>query len=131
MGITGIGDFIENVRTGGKWDYKSRNDFKGAVKEGLFTSDLVQEFGNYHFGIVAHEVGFSLEQSMAGAGAYQVFFQGGGDKISLLPAIILGTFSFVIPNSYSGYITNQGFSWGDNSGDAKAIMQGWKYADGL
>jgi len=129
MGITGLGNFIGKVKSFGDWDYK--NNLQSGVDKGIFTSDLLQEFGNYHFGIVAHEIGFSLEQSMAGAGAYQVFFQGGGDKISLLPSIILGTFSFVIPNSYSSYITNNGFSWGDNAGDAIDIMQGWKYADGL
>ena len=79
LGIAGLRTFIENVRTKGKWDYKNRDDFREFIKRGFFTSDLLQEFGNYHFGIVAHEVGFSLEQSMAGAGAYQVFIQGGGD----------------------------------------------------
>ena len=129
LGVKGVLKFKDLVKTDGKWDYKSK--LQAGVNDGLFTSNLLQEFGNYHFGIVAHEIGFSLEQSMAGAGAYQVFFQEGGDSISLLPAMILGTFSFVIPNSYSSYVTYQGFSWGDNAGDAIDIMQGWKYADGL
>lgn len=93
--------------------------------------DLLQEFGNFHFGIVANAFGFGLEQSMAGAGAYQVLFQGGGSRMALPATSYLGAYGGLIPNSFSAYITNQGFSWADNPGDARLIMQGWNYAEGL
>lgn len=48
---------------------------------------------------------------------------------SVIASMFLGTFSFLVPDSYSTKITNRGFTWGDNLGDAKDIMLGWKYAD--
>jgi len=62
--------FIKYVKTGGQWDYKNQDSIKQGVSDGLYSSDLLQEFGNYHFGIVANGFGFGLEHSMAGAGAY-------------------------------------------------------------
>jgi len=101
------------------------------VALGLYSNDLLQEFGNYHFGIVANAFGFGLETSMAGAGLYQVLMQGGGSTSGALGAYYMYMLGPIIPDSVSISITNLGFSWGDNPGDAQAIMQGWNDANGL
>jgi hypothetical protein len=123
--------FIKNVKTGGAWDYKSNIALKKGVSLGLYNNNLLQEFGNYHFGVVANAFGFGLETSMAGAGIYQVTMQGGGSIMGMLGAADMSIFGAIIPNSISTYVTNQGFNWGDNPGDAQSIMQGWNDANGL
>jgi len=51
--------------------------------------------------------------------------------LGMAGGMYLSAYSGLIPNSVSTYITNQGFSWGDNLGDAKSIMQGWNDANSL
>ena len=79
----------------------------GKVKnKNLRAFDLLQEFVNFHFWIVANAFGFGLEQSMAGAGAYQVLFQGVGNRMALPATSYLGAYGGIIPNGFSAYITN-------------------------
>jgi hypothetical protein len=36
---------------------------------------------------------------------------------------------YLLPDAYSRYVTNNGFTWGDNPGDAINIMNGWDHAE--
>ena len=123
--------FIDNVKSGGKWDYKNNPFLRQGISLSLYSSNLLQEFGNYHFGIVANSFGFGLEISMSGAGFYQVVRQGGGNSYDLPSSIAMGVLGGLISDKYTNFITNQNYSWADNQGDAKSIMQGWNYANGL
>lgn len=40
--------FVEKVETGGDWDYKRNADLVD-----MFGSNIMEEFGNVHFGMVA------------------------------------------------------------------------------
>lgn len=46
-------DFIEKIKTGGDWDYKSRDDLLR-----MFGDSRLAEFGNVHFGIMAVAQGY-------------------------------------------------------------------------
>lgn len=52
-------EFYSAVRNGGKWDYKQRGK-------------RFEEFGNWHFGVVAKAFGFPEIVARAGAGAAQM-----------------------------------------------------------
>ena len=119
-------DFIEAVRTNGDWDYKN------SLNRLNIDKNILQRFGNFHFGLVAAAQGFSLEQSLYGAGFYQVVRQGGGSKINLSLSTHLMLFTHggsYMPNSITRVITNSGLTWGDNEGDSIDIMQGWDHYD--
>lgn len=113
--MSGI-EFVKAVKTGGDWDYKNN------IKK-FPNADLLQEFGNFHFGAMAAEHGFSLTTSLFGAGTYQTFFQNDtfstGIKNGWMPEAIL------LPDSAALFLTNKGYRWGDNPGDSKAISSGW------
>ncbi|MCE5233126.1 MAG: polymorphic toxin type 44 domain-containing protein [Xanthomonadaceae bacterium] len=66
-----LSDFVGAVRKGGKWDFKDQSVFQG-----FRDKKLLAEFGNFHFGLVAHAFGFSEGTAIFGAGAYQTFVQG-------------------------------------------------------
>nr|KJZ10481.1 hypothetical protein TW77_07280 [Pseudoalteromonas rubra] len=112
------------VKTGGKWDYKN------SLTDYDFSPELLDDFGNFHFGVVAAAYGFNLEGSMFGAGANQVLRQGGGTPRQLHLAIPILAYSgggYLLPDFVSRTATNFGFSWGDNPGDSINIMNGWDY----
>ena len=75
------GEFYDAVKTGGEWDYKNSPALRAGAGAGRYSYDLLQDFGNYHFGYVAHAFGLPLSTTLAGAGAYQVFVQGGGSDL--------------------------------------------------
>lgn len=125
-----LNEWKQAVQTGGEWDYKNSRVLRYAG----FSSKLLDEFGNVHFGIVARAQGFNLEGSMYGAGFYQVMVQGGGNHYDLMQAtkILSGTLGgYLLPDSVSRALTMNGFSWGDNPGDALNIMKGWDYAENI
>ena len=71
---------------------------------------------------------------MYGAGVNQVIRQGGGSPRDLYRAtrlLIPTAGGYLLPDSISRWVTNKGFSWGDNPGDARNIMNGWDYYDTL
>lgn len=120
-------DWINRVKTGGRWDYK----INGRLVSAGISSTRLDEFGNFHFGVVANGFGFSLSRSMYGAGLYQAIIQGGGDRDSsylatLLMASTLG--GKTLPDNITKALTNNDFNWGDNPGDALQIQSGWIYA---
>ncbi|MEJ2622217.1 MAG: polymorphic toxin type 44 domain-containing protein [Candidatus Thiodiazotropha sp.] len=122
-----MSEWVKAVGTKGKWDYKNNVNLIKAE----FDPKLLDEFGNVHFGMVANAFGFNLEGSMYGAGLYQVTKQGGGNRVELIEATSLmnGTAGgYLLPDDYSRSITRNGFSWGDNKGDALNIMRGWDFA---
>jgi hypothetical protein len=115
------------VQTGGDWDYKNSQ----LLKDAGIASKLLDEFGNFHFGVVALAQSYNLSQSMYGAGFYQVISQGGGSRFESGVATWVMSTSFgggTIPNDWARGLTNSGFGWGDNPGDAVNIMNGWDYA---
>jgi hypothetical protein len=57
-------EFYNAVKTGGKFDYK-------ASLKGLNLS--LEDFGNWHFGLLARAQGFSESTAKVGAGAYQIY----------------------------------------------------------
>ncbi|TLS73581.1 hypothetical protein FE236_13050 [Mariprofundus erugo] len=117
--------FIKNVRSKGSWDYK--HNVTLAMKYG---QAFLADFGNWHFGVVAHAHGFNLETSLYGAGVYQVFKQGGGNPADLAVANAWMFNSYggaLIPDSITRAVIRAGFSWGDNPGDSISIMNGWDY----
>jgi hypothetical protein len=105
-----------------KWDYKN-NDI---LKQAGFAPTLLDNFGNAHFGIVAQANGWSLAESLSGAGVHQSFFQGGGSKVD---AILGGlTNPFLLSDDAARMLTRNGFGWGDNPGDSLNIMEGYDAA---
>ena len=118
-------EIIKAVWPGGKWDYKNLETLRG------FSSDLLQEFGNVHFGIVARAHGFTLEEALYGAGYVQVNIQGGGSRAELQRAARMFSTSLggrLMSDSYTRSITLFGFTWGDNPGDSIDILRGWYHA---
>jgi RHS repeat-associated protein len=107
--------FIDAVKTNGPWDYKNNIRYPDA--------NLLQEFGNFHFGAMAAETGFSLTVSLLGAGTYQTFKQN--------PSVTVGIkngwnpVAVMFPNIVSATVTSAGYKWGDNPGDSTSIMRGW------
>ncbi len=117
-------EFVDAVKTGGKWDYKSPKNYPFLVQE--FGSERMDDFGNVHFGIVAAASGHSLAMSMYGAGQYQAWKQKGGNHIH---AIISSAGRYHLLNNESATnITNSGWTWGDNPGDSISIMRGHSFA---
>lgn len=107
--------FIDAVRTNGDWDYKNNIRYSN--------TDLLQEFGNFHFGAMAAESGFSLTVSLLGAGTYQTFRQ--NPSISTGISNGWNPVALIFPNIVSATVTATGYKWGDNAGDSTAIMRGW------
>ena len=119
-----IAGFVTKVKSGGDWDYK--NNSVGQTIDKIYGRGTRQAFGNWHFGIVASEFGFSAAQSLAGAGAYQAFFQGGGAKIGSSFALVG---ALVWRDADVRLLVNAGYQFGDNLGDAGLIYQGYRYAN--
>jgi hypothetical protein len=120
-------EWYEAVKSGGDWDYKSKLIAFG------FDPKLLDDFGNYHFGVVAAAVGFNLEWSLYGAGVYQVLRQGGGNMSDLRAATNLLRLTgggYLLPDLVTRNMTNSGFTWGDNPGDSINIMNGWDFYHG-
>lgn len=93
---------------------------------------LLDNFGNFHFGIVAAAYGFNLESAMYGAGHYQITQQGGGNLghfVSATNIMIYTGGGYMFPDSFSRYMASKGFTWGDNPGDSINLMKGWDYYD--
>ena len=135
-------------KTGGKWDYKNDAAVKAAVGK---NSNLAQEFGNFHFGLIAASRGLGLYFATLGAGAYQVFKQGGGSAAALHSAVLgsdleshaFSGLALVFPkvgkythaalqltgsNSRARQVIhNSCNAMGDNPGDALDIMRGWNF----
>jgi len=107
--------FYDAVKTGGDWDYKNKIDYPDA--------NLRQEFGNFHFGAMAAENGFSLTVSLFGAGTYQTFRQNPSVLTGLMNGWNPG--SLLLPNIGAAASTSLGYRWGDNPGDSSVIMRGW------
>jgi hypothetical protein len=119
-----VDQFIDAVRTGGIWDYKNSSLF-----DGFSDRSLLAEFGNFHFGLVAHAAGFPLGITIAGAGTYQVFFQhhdisnvlnfAGSTLIFGLPYALCNAFAATMYGSF-------GVRFGDNVDDTPAIVSGYE-----
>lgn len=121
-----LSEWEKAVKTGGKWDYKNK------LSDLNIDPSILDDFGNFHFGIVSAAKGFNLEGSMYGAGLNQVMRQGGGNPGDLMIAtkILSQTLGgYVLPDIVSRKMTNAGFTWGDNVGDAINVMIGWDFYD--
>ncbi|MDE0155657.1 MAG: polymorphic toxin type 44 domain-containing protein [Gammaproteobacteria bacterium] len=119
-------DFVLAVQPKGKWDYKY------VLRKLGYSSSLRDNFGNFHFGVVAAARGFNLETAMYGAGYYQTMRQGGGHLGHFVSASVMMFYSaggYLLPDFISRRITRGGFTWGDNPGDSTNIMKGWDYYD--
>lgn len=65
--------FVESVRTGGDWDYKSKPHFKSFGTTHIGSIILpIDTWGNIHFGYIGVQCGFAPVELRAGAGLYQV-----------------------------------------------------------
>jgi hypothetical protein len=124
------------------WDFKSDPRFKEGVAQGRFTRDDLQRFGNFHFGYTARARGLSLPFSLWGSGFYQMFKdQYRGKEIprqryldamaaSQAPLLALPWWLSPIEDEIAKWMTDKGFTWGDNEDDAPVIMDGWRaYGD--
>jgi len=120
----GIGEFVDAVKTGGKWDYKNPAKYGHLVKQ--FGSELMDDFGNVHFGMVAAASQHSLAVSLWGAGQNQAWRQSGGNHLQALVTNI-GGYGILSNNSTARALTNAGWTWGDNPGDSISIMRGHDY----
>lgn len=121
--LTDIGKFWGKVETNGDWDYKNQH-------AGRFSSELLDDFGNWHFGVIAAAYGFNLESALYGAAAYQVLVQGQGNSADFTKATIImrtTAMGLVLPDAISRGATEAGFTWGDNPGDSLNIMDGWEF----
>lgn len=103
------------------WDFKNKDLFKNAAKANGVSRDDLQRFGNFHFGYMANAFGFGLGRTLSGAGLYQAFRQGGGSKSEAIAGAGYGHSN----TEAAQFFTDNGFTWGDNPGDSKDIMEGW------
>jgi hypothetical protein len=136
--------FKDQVKTGGEWDYKNKKYLKLAASKNVFSFDLLQEFGNYHFGYMAACFGFPLSVSLSGAGVYQVLGQGAWQNsfgayrgfnfmqtdIKCHPEMIWDN-SDIEHASTPELLTRLGFEWGDMPGDSLSILTGWLHGSNL
>jgi len=125
MGLSDFSKWVEKVDTLGDWDYKNNQKL---LDSGLFTTKQLDEFGNFHFGMVAAAYGFSLNASVTGAGANQAFRQGGGSMLEATVSLISGAFSPVRATQVRREVMS-GWTYGDNKGDSFHIMRGWDYSN--
>jgi RHS repeat-associated protein len=123
-----IQDFIGAVRTGGKWDFKDQNIFQDFQDK-----KLLAEFGNFHFGLVAHAFGFSEGTTIFGAGTYQTFVQGHtpgnrlrGDLNFAGSAALVGG-AFFISDKIATFEAGLGMRFGDYQEDTSDIISGYQY----
>jgi len=121
-------EFLKHVSSGGDWDYK--------INQGVLSAKVSDkerdDFGNFHFGMVARMFGFNLITSLYGAGSYQTYRQEGGNLVGQLGASPWWAFSLggiLMPDELTRRLTKSGFTWGDNEGDSLRIMEGWDFAD--
>ncbi|MBX3454578.1 polymorphic toxin type 44 domain-containing protein [Ferrovibrio sp.] len=114
-------EFLEAIPTRGPWDYKNVQKVKDAAEANGVSRDDLQRFGNFHFGYMANAFGFGLGRTLSGAGLYQAFDQGGGSKSEAIAGAGYG----LSKTQSAQFFTDNGFTWGDNPGDSKDIMEGW------
>jgi hypothetical protein len=129
------------VKTTGGWDYKNDTQLPGL--KGV-PPKIKDSFGNFNFGAVAAAKGFTLQESLLGAGAYQVLVQGGGSFTDLAisttemaMSAVLADLPSIVPMG-SIFSSNQsmlrqiqaGNTFGDNPGDSENIAKGWCYEKG-
>jgi hypothetical protein len=127
--------FVGKVRTGGDWDFKDSQTFAH-----FGNRPLLQEFGNFFFGIVAHAYGFTAGESIAGAGIYQTFRQGhnpgyrlSGDTNFAVSALMMASpipinaILFDRSDTVAEFEANLGLRFGDNPDDTPVIIAGYNY----
>lgn len=105
----------------GLWNYKNTLRLKE------YDAALLDEFGNFHFGMTAAVRGYTLGFTHTGAGTYQRFHQ---DKSPLAGVLFRGMspVTVFISNSIATMLVNLGFQFGDDPGDFRAIARGgWNY----
>ena len=74
--VTGLAQFVNNVRPGGNWDFKNTANPQDGGRGYYFFGDQLfsaEDFGNIHFGYVGTAGGFSSSALRAGAGAAQIY----------------------------------------------------------
>lgn len=123
MGLLDFPKWKDKVSTLGDWDYKNNDKL---LDSGLFTSKELDEFGNFHFGIVAAAYGFSLNAAVTGAGANQAFRQGGGNKLEAAVSLVSGAFTPIRASQVRREVLSN-WTFGDNKNDPFHIMRGWDY----
>lgn len=91
--------------------------------------NMLQRFGNFHFGYVAAANDFTLAESMAGAGLVQHFLQDGNPINTPVLDKILDQVTDVSSEDAeeAEYLTHAGYEWFDNAGDAADILDGWNF----
>ena len=121
-------DFVLAVGPTGKWDYK--NDKLASKNQDMIGGqNMLQRFGNFHFGYVAAANDFTLAESMAGAGLVQHFLQDGNPINTPVLDKILDQVTDVSSEDAeeAEYLTHAGYEWFDNAGDAADILDGWNF----
>ncbi|PXF28591.1 hypothetical protein WH50_25505 [Pokkaliibacter plantistimulans] len=132
--FTGLFDFIDQVKTNGNMDYK-----KDQTLVAIY-GDRVQRFGNWHYGLMAHKMGLSLNTAVLGAAGYQLGFQTTTVDNFLEAGIIASQLSVPsgrqIDRMYSIFTESglrraleSGRTFGDNPRDGIDIMKGWDALD--
>ena len=92
----------------------------------------MEDFGNWHFGVVANAFGFNLETTLYGSGSYQVLKLRSSSPFQFYAEtnLWLSTGAGVLlPDSISRSLTYAGFTRGDGNGDQIQVMTGWNYAN--
>lgn len=134
-------EWYDKVRTNGAWDIKDLTDVVDAEKGGVLDPDIVQEYGNFIFGVSAEARGYGLSFALEGAGGYQLFRQGYGRNATAMSyaegiaessiggLVWASQFAPYMPqNDLLAFgLTDLGFGWADNPGDSQAVAQGWLY----
>jgi len=124
--------FVDAVKPGGDWDFKSLDAFKTFQDK-----NLLQEFGNFHFGSAAHAFGFTLGTSIAGAGTVQTLVQGHSDsarlgrRLNFGVSALLGQTTLVGPlfflnDSAAAFAGRNGMHFGDYADDIGPIISGYE-----
>jgi hypothetical protein len=124
-------DFKKDVESRGAFDFKNKRYF-----DGFSDRTLLDEFGNWHFGVVAEAFGLTLSNAVLGAGVYQQIFQGfNGSVWAYIDSGINEVWSHAA-SQIPGFNTNEsvadnavrnlGVRFGDNRGDSVAIADGYK-----
>lgn len=129
---TSFPDFVKNSETGHVWDYKNDK----VLNEKVPDKDLLQRFGNVHFGMMAAARGMPLWEPVQGAGLYQTFSQDknplrglSSGAVNTLPLPVTGIpmMAWEFPEEAIRTMAGRGFQFGDNPGDTNDIIKGYDY----
>lgn len=121
-------EFLAAVVDPEKWDFKNNEDLHDDLKAAGANIGM-EDFGNFHAGVLFAARGHDLSSGLSAAGAAQLADQDGGSWLQFLASPI----PFVNLDDAARDYTWKGGTWGDTSNngkgniDSRQVMNGYDY----